>query len=88
MEGANFIALLHHLEGTPGAIGPSRFSGFAKAHRSYPYRGGHRTGDLSAMVSLLSVQFHVNNCLGMVPEQFVIFSPAFIHANLSRGPPV
>lgn len=88
MEGANFIALLHHLEGIPGIAGPSRFSGFAKTHRSYPHRDGQRTGNSSALANLFSVRFHANNCLGPVSEQFVLFSPAFIHANLSRGPPV
>ena len=88
MEGTNFIALLHHLEGISGAADPSRFSGFTKAHRSYPHRGGQRTGSPSAPANLLPVQFHANNCLGLVSRQFVVFSPAFIHANLSRGPPV
>jgi hypothetical protein len=93
IEGTQYIGLLHHLAGIPDR--PTTL--FLQPRLSFLRKQESRTANYRlltaeeapqfAIINLLSCLFPATNCLAPKVEQCVSFSPAFIFANLARGPP-
>jgi hypothetical protein len=79
IDGTQYIGLLHHLEGIP----------VAKC-RAHTLMAKYYTNKVTqfAIVKLLPEITLSTSCLASIAEQFVSFSPAFIFAQLPRGPPI
>ncbi|MFZ0034917.1 MAG: hypothetical protein WAK60_08030 [Sedimentisphaerales bacterium] len=77
IEGTQYIGLLHHLAGIPAAKSCYFHKDTHHISLSQPAIAPARRG--------LCLFF---TCLASRTEQFVLFSPAFIFANLPRGPPI
>jgi hypothetical protein len=75
IEGTQYIGLLHHLAGIPAA--KSR----------YLHKYTHSSTSQPAIILARSGLSPLFACLAPRAEQCVCFSPAFIFANLARGPP-
>ncbi len=100
IEGTQYIGLLHHLAGIPGAgfvlnscfsILESRFLRASSVQHPALSIEPLALGVNTSQRALLSEQYSLNspfNCLASIAEQFVYFSPAFIFDNLARGPPL
>lgn len=92
IEGTQYIGLLYYLEGIP-----DRPTTFLQPRLSFLRKQEFRTANYSlltaedapqfAIINLLSRLFPATNCLASRAEQLICFSPAFIFANLARGPP-
>ena len=93
IEGTQYIGLLHHLAGIP-----DRPTTFLQPRLSFLRKQESRTANYRLLtaedapqftiINLLSCLFPATNCLASRAEQCVCFSPAFIFANLARGPPI
>ena len=98
IEGTRYIGLLHHLTGIPHANIASKRCHTALIAlsqcrqkvlgRAFGYPNKNTLPPLSAIIP---EQYSVNSqlaCLASTAEQFICFSPAFIFAQLPRGPPL
>jgi hypothetical protein len=101
IEGEQYIGLLHHLAGIPDR--PTLFlqprpsflrkQEFRKVTTPL-YRLSNpskNTDSFQSQSAFLSEEYSLNslfNCLASKVEQLICFSPAFIFANLTRGPPI
>jgi hypothetical protein len=82
IEGNRYIGLLRYLAGIPGA--DTACTNNKLLDRLYKRTHTFQT-------AILSEQFSLNwslNCLVSETRQFICFSPAFIFAQLARGPPL
>ena len=91
IEGADFIALLHYLEGIPKGVSVPVSSKLLSASdkASLSFCHSHKGGHLS-FVAILAERFNPDtliNCPARFAERFICFSPAFIFDQLPRGPP-
>jgi hypothetical protein len=77
IEGTQYIGLLHHLAGIP-VIAKSR----------YLHKDAHTYTSQPAVIPAQTGLSPLLVCLASITEQFTSFSPAFIFANLARGPPI
>jgi hypothetical protein len=100
IEGTQYIGLLRHLAGIPDrptTFLQPRLSFPRNLSRATSREQESRTANYRlltaedapqfAIINLLSCLFPATNCLTPKVEQCVCFSPAFIFANLPRGPP-
>lgn len=100
IEGTQYIALLHHLEGIPDST-TSLFQmmSFLQKQESRKLtiqlccrtNEPKNTNPFQSQSAFLSKQYSLNslfNCLTSQVKQFICFSPAFIFENLPRGPPI
>jgi len=83
IDGTQYIGLLHYLEGIPAVnlcphISP-RTSNYELRTTNYAPQ--------FVIIGQLPYLPQVTNCLATIAKQFTCFSPAFIFANLPRGPP-
>lgn len=76
IEGTQYIGLLHHLAGIPDT--KSR----------YLHKATHTYTSQPAVILARSGLSPLFVCLAPRAEQLICFSPAFIFANLARGPPI
>jgi hypothetical protein len=97
IEGTRYIGLLHHLAGIPHANSASN-----RCHTTFITLSQHRQkvfgrafshpnkNTFPLLSAIISKQHSLNvlsKCLASTARQFICFSPAFIFANLPRGPP-
>jgi hypothetical protein len=86
IEGTQYIALLRHLAGIPDSP-----ASFLQSRLSFLRKQESRTVENApqfAIAQFPSYLFPATNCLASRAEQFISFSPAFIFAQLARGPPI
>jgi len=98
IEGTRYIGLLHHLAGIPHANSASN-----RWHNALITLSQHRQKVLGrasnypnkntspSLSAIIPEQFSLNSLsksLASTAEQFICFSPAFIFAQLPRGPPI
>ena len=88
VEGMGYIGLLHHLAGIP----KNAISLLQPGLSFLPWQESGQTGDefrapQFAITRLSSYLIPATNCLAAKAEQIIFFSPAFIFAQLPRGPP-
>lgn len=99
IEGTRYIGLLHHLAGIPHA--KSAFTNRRPAalitlsqHRQKVLGRAFSNPNKNTFHSptaIIPEQYSLNllsKCLASTAEQFIFFSPAFIFAQLPRGPPL
>jgi hypothetical protein len=86
IEGTQYIGLLRHLAGIPDS--PASFLRKQESRTASSRLLSVGNASQFAIINLLSCLFPAINCLASRAEQFISFSPAFIFANLPRGPPI
>lgn len=98
IEGTQYIGLLHHLAGIPDNKSAYRNIHLAELIASSQYRRKPfgkavtypRKDTLPYLSAIISEQYRLNSLfkrLAVRAKQFSCFSPAFIFAELPRGPP-
>ena len=98
IEGTRYIGLLHHLAGIPHANSASNRCHTALITLSQCRQkvlgrafSNPNKNTLPPLSAIIPEQYSVNSqlaCLASTAEQFICFSPAFIFAQLPRGPPL
>lgn len=101
IEGTQYIGLLHHLAGIPDrpvSFLQPRLSFLRKQETRkittqfcFQTNPSKNTNSFQSQLALLSERYSLNSllaCLALRAEQFICFSPAFIFAQLPRGPPL
>ena len=86
IDGSQYIGLLHHLAGIPARVDSQHYY-HTKYHNISVQTEEKFSLSQFALTKILPHTICANNCSYPVIEQFVVFSPAFIFDNLSRGPP-
>ena len=89
IDGTQYIGLLRHLEGIPERKERPHVKRGAK-YLAPSLRRGFRQLK-TTQFAIMGRAFHiipVTNCPAAQVEQFICFSPAFIFAQLPRGPPI
>jgi hypothetical protein len=87
IEGSKYIGLLRHLAGIPDR----QTTSFLQLHLSFLRKQESRTlqnAPQLAVVQFPFCLFPATNCLAFRIKQLISFSPAFIFAQLPRGPPI
>jgi hypothetical protein len=98
IEGTAYIGLLHHLAGIPHPNSASNrchttFITLSQHHqqvfgRAFSHPNKNTFPPLSAIIPEQHSLNALSNCLASTARQFICFSPAFIFAQLPRGPPL
>jgi len=99
IEGTRYMGLLHHLAGIPDStMSFSRTMSFLQPRLSFLHKQESRNTSHEprstnrapqfAIIRQLSCLIPATNCPASRAEQFICFSPAFIFAQLPRGPPL
>jgi hypothetical protein len=96
IEGAQFVALMHYLEGIPKnvtlSVNPKLsnhyFPKTCARTLSAPVINSESVVDFAAILDAKNKLDVENISLAVNVGWFVVFSPAFIFQNIPRGPPV